>query len=446
MILSLLTLPWFVLFTTIKRDGYFPLNEASPLWQVIILDLLFVAITFFCIWFVFKQKPKRISENIAKWFAIGTLNVFIVGTLLLIWHSAKPFTEIYQVNMPLLYGVLVLCLLIVNLPWIFKKPKFMIPGLFIVTIILYGFGMITVPISAKLADLMPIVVDQGKAFLAGQSIYQYFPLDNGVATQAVRQPGVMLSYLPAVALNIDARVMSLIYQLGGGLLLLEIAYPKFKKIVIGKKLYITLIALAVFLILPYRAARTDLYDPPYWFLLIASLWALVRQKNLLWAVLNGLAISTQIWSWIMLPFFLLYLFKQKIGIKKILLLSFTTLIIGAGILAVFILPNPGAYYEHVFGFYDKSMANVNGYPAMTVFLTPVVYALGLAKILRFIQFGFCAITGLYALFKLKRIKSLIFCLCLVTFFFIQFNIISWTYMYLIIIYLIVFYTLLRPVK
>lgn len=435
------------LILTLRRDGTFPLSENSSVWAQIGATLFLLALIGWAIKLIFHNNLPRIWQIITgllkpRLFSFGIFlaNFLIVISFGLIWYSARPYAAIYQIDQGVLLFVLLSVLLGLNALYLTKKPVLMVAGIFLSAITLFSYAAAVTPVSAKLADLLPIIQRQGEALLSGQNIYQYYLLDNGIWTQAVRQPGVVLAYLPAVFAGFDLRVMSILYQIAGGLILLDLAYPGYKKIVFNHKFLLVIVLLVLYLFLPYRILRTDLYDPPYWFLLIGSLWALIRKKHLTWAILNGIAIATQIWAWVTLPFFCLFILRTKGKLFNKVLTITVSIVIGALLLAVFIIPSPSAYFEHVFGFFNQ-MVTVNGYPMVTLFLTPLVFELGLGGALRWLQFAFCAIAGFAALFRLKSMKALFGFVILAVFIFIQFNIVSWMYMYLIIYYLVITYLL-----
>src|SRR5690606_1223255 len=136
----------------------------------------------------------------------------------------------------------------------------------------------------------------------------------------------------------------------------------------------------------------------------------------------------QVWSWIFTPFVAVYLYF-KYGFTKALVIMIPAALLGAVLLAIFILPDPQAYYEHVFGFFrDHSEQAL--YPRVTPDLAPILIELGLHRSLLLIQIGASALTGLVALFKLRSFKSLLLFLALVLLASTRFKIITWIYMYL----------------
>jgi len=137
----------------------------------------------------------------------------------------------------------------------------------------------------------------------------------------------------------------------------------------------------------------------------------------------------------------LYIFR-KYNLRKTIWTALMYLSIGFGVLAIFIIPDYKAYLEHVFGFFQNTQ-NIGNFPKVSMFLTPWIFLLGLGKYLQIIQIFMSAIVGLFALKYLKTFVGLLFFLAVVILVFIQFLIISWTYMYLNIFYLLLIFALLK---
>ena len=45
--------------------------------------------------------------------------------------------------------------------------------------------------------MLPIIGEAARSMLVGENIYRFYLLDNGVWTQMVRLPGLVMSYAPA---------------------------------------------------------------------------------------------------------------------------------------------------------------------------------------------------------------------------------------------------------
>jgi hypothetical protein len=118
----------------------------------------------------------------------------------------------------------------------------------------------------------------------------------------------------------------------------------------------------------------------------------------------------------------------------------TAVAIGGGLLSVFILKNPAAYLEHVLGFYAGEIAK-GSYAASTIHLTPLVTEYGLGKLLLPLQLVSVGLLGLWTLLRVKTWEKLLAALMLTFTLFVQFNSVSWNYMYIGLVVLMLFYSL-----
>jgi len=436
------------LLFVIKRDGYFPFNENSGELLIFIGNTLLLIL--FILGVILVVRPFKMNfaskifaylEKHIKSFAVIIIISNVLCIFLLTIYTYTSFKTLYSINYPVLILLTVIALILPLFFILKQKPGKALISIFISSFLLSCLAILFFPITAKVSDLLPIVTKQGEAILSGQNIYQYYLLDNGTLTQAVRQPGIILLYLPASILGLDIRLMSIIYILATGVVLLKFVYPKFSGTKINRKFYTVFILLTLFLLMPYRNMRFDLYEPPFWFIFISGLYALYREKLKTFAVLWGVGICTQVWCWIATPFIVLYIFR-KYNLRKTIWTALMYLSIGFGVLAIFIIPDYKAYLEHVFGFFQNTQ-NIGNFPKVSMFLTPWIFLLGLGKYLQIIQIFMSAIVGLFALKYLKTFVGLLFFLAVVILVFIQFLIISWTYMYLNIFYLLLIFALLK---
>lgn len=288
---------------------------------------------------------------------------------------------------------------------------------------------------------MPIIIEQGRAFLQGENIYQFYLLDNGVLTQAVRQPGNVLAFLPSIILNIDPRILSILYTIVGGYFLFKIRHNDLKKIEFDSRFLSTIILITIFFLFPYRLVRMDLYEPPFWFLFILLIYFLKSKKYLISSVVFGLGIFTQVWFWIFIPFFSLYILKNnrfKDSLKYISL----SLLIGFGLLSIFILRDPSAYYYHIFGYYRDVLVTQTIY-WNNYYLTPVLHQIGMQNLNQIIQFTGIGLLGIFALKFLKNLRSFVLFCSLAFLVFIQFNSLTWNYFYINLVLFLITFVILK---
>jgi len=434
-----------VLILSIRRDGFFPFSaNIDPLtwaWLLAAQVILLLLLLFFFF------KPQLIEHIVYKLkgkiqlpphlIVLGLVNLLILFTLVLHLSSSRTFPEYFHFgkNDALVFALLTIPL--VSFPILTKKPALAVFSLFLATIILALIPIHYYEITANTADLLPIIQKQLDAFVNGQNIYQYFLLDNGVVTQAVRQPGTTLSFLPAFLQGLDIRFMSLIYTLLTGVVLLKFQYRKLQEAKFDTKFFITFSAIALFLLFPYRQVRHDLYEPFYWFLITLSLYWLHIGKLKWFALTWALGIFTQVWFWLFTPFAAVYLWR-KYSFQQAVIVMGAAVAIGVGLLSVFILKNPNAYLEHVFGFYAGEIAK-GSYAASTIHLTPLFTEYGLNRFLLPLQLFSLGVVGLFTLLRVKTWEKFLTALVLVFTYFVLFNSVSWNYMYIGLVVLMLVY-------
>jgi hypothetical protein len=102
----------------------------------------------------------------------------------------------------------------------------------------------------------------------------------------------------------------------------------------------------------------------------------------------------------------------------------------------FVLPNPENYYEHVFGFYD--MIQEQGIKAETsIHLAPSLNAFLDAKYFTYLQIMAVGIVGLSSIKFMKRFEDLILYFGLSFFAFMSLNTLTWPYMFILIVLLMI---------
>lgn len=425
----------FYVVLTVRRDGFFPLSrnvsEEVLAWFQVIQSIIYLLLLLL---FIFAEKIRfsnKIVEYIERYIytiIILSIPLLVLTIFVLFQHEISKSPEYYEVNKIVFAGFVITSFIIIIIPLILKKPKESFGALFLGSLILFLIPILFFKITANISDLLPIVSEQLKALIYGENMYQYFILDNEVSTQAVRQPGTTLIYLPAYILKLDLRIISVIFTLLAGFVFLKFSYTSKKDVEFDLKFLLTYFILLLFLLFPYRHLRHDLYEPFYWFLLSLSLLFLSRSKLLFFSTSWGISIFTQVWSWIFSPFVSLFIWRKH-GIKKSVLYSTLFLLVGVGLLSVFILRDPSAYSEHVFGYYNN-LLDSGIYAATTIHITPIFHIYTIETLLRPLQIIALASLGIISVFTIKNFKSLLSMLMLVIFCFIQLNTISWNYMYI----------------
>ena len=285
------------------------------------------------------------------------------------------------------------------------------------------------PVTAKRSDMLPIIFEAGQAWLAGQPVYQYFLLDNGISTQMVRLPGMIAVFLPAVGLGLDLRWVLLLFESG---LALALAWA-IAQMAPAKRPSFALLWLAL-AYLPYWHMRHELYEVPFWLLLLLAVFWL--RQGRLWAgaaVLGYLAGMHQ-WAWILAPYLGLYLWRKE-GPRRSLLAGCLAAAVGFLVLAAGVQGDWASWQHHIFSYYDQFLASGKPYP-MALYWTALLSQFGGLSLLKPIQVA--GLLGLL-LWSMKRpaaLEEALFASGLALSWMLAFNAVAWTYQYLLVVFLL----------
>ncbi len=416
---------------TIKGDGFFPLDSDIDRKLLSLILGVLSSIVFFNIILIFRKYNFTLGKQTITmhYFLYVVVLIFAFNLLAISVLTIKNIDSLgIEKQKGIVWLVWIACLISFCLFLFAKKVK---EAFFIILLTFIAFSLLQIyyfPITAKVTDLMPIILKQGDAFLKGESIYQFFLLDNGSFTQAVRQPGTFLFYIPSVILGFDPRFLSILYNLGVVTVLYKFFYKSRQKITFDLRAIFFILIITIFLLTPYKITRSDLYDPPFWFLLISSLYYLSRNKLNHFAIAWGIGIFTQVWAWIFTPFVFVYILK-KYQIKQAIFVCISSLILGIGLLLAFVLPDFESYRIHTIEFYSQTIKD-GWWSETAIHLTPIMQVFKLKNLIYPFQIGLSAIVGLLSLKHMKTFSGLLFFLSVVFFVFIQFNAVTWNYMYL----------------
>lgn len=438
--LPVLPVVLLTIFLTLRRDSNFPFSSNVDSIIVAAYTLVSIIILFALVLWQSRVATLKVKteERALKALAIGLFLFNVIDSLALLRMTSGYFPGINSWNDVAMMGVGIVSLGLFFVSWWYRKPWLLIATIFIAGILLQLLPIIFFPITAKVADLLPAILKQLESFVQGESIYQIYLLDNGIWLPAVRQPLSALSYLPAFLLGVDIRFMSLLYHLGVGVVLLKAAYANLRTLKFDSKFLLVLIVLICWLLFSYRILRHDLYEPFYWFILALSLFFLSKGYKRLWVVTWGIGIATQVWSWIFTPVIGWYLVK-KWGFKTAAVYISCSLLIGLIILATFILPDTAAYFRNVFGSY----MNANSYDQVAgvypMYLVPILNLLNLSKLGTPLLILSCGVVFLAFIRKPSTLHRTLIYLCLLFLAFCMFNRISWNYMYINVVVIMLLY-------
>ncbi len=436
---------WAIL--QIRGDGFFPFPKTWPLSVLIAIavahTVVLVAAVGTATWYLVRGPEKgsarfpEVSDLGEKLIAVGC----VLGIAVFHRMQVSRFAEFgYALHPEYLIPAVALALAsVVTLPgkgragngrwWL---------GLLVAFVVLKIYPILAFPITAKRSDLLPILSQAGASWLRGESPYQYFTLDNGVATQNVRLPGLIWAYLPAVRFGFDLRWISLFFELATLLVWGAVLGAKLKTAAESRSWRIAVI---LFLLMPYWHYRHELYEPPFWFVLSLCFAAWQSRRFVALGLALGLLAATHQWGWIFAPYFVVSEFRRNGFSKAGLIRTGATGVLaaasGALLLVIGIRGQFGSFKEHVFGFYERYMAGGDLYP-MSLYFSAAFMKLGLAGLLRPLQFLLqLSCLGLVFLYgtdgaRLAGIFALGLTLQIVL------NPVAWTYQYLLVLLLMLY--------
>lgn len=116
-------------------------------------------------------------------------------------------------------------------------------------------------------------------------------------------PGVLVAYLPVVALHVDPRWLNLVC-------LLIVVGLLYRSAGLAKKRAAALV-ISVFLLSPFLQYRHELYLEPHWLALAGSVVLLQRRRYQWAAAVFGVSMALYQLSWVLWPFLLLFAFRRK---------------------------------------------------------------------------------------------------------------------------------------
>lgn len=435
-----------LLIIQVRSDGYFPFPKNWPPDCLIFMVLPFTVILGLLILYtahIFFAGKKTEILNIPDKINYALLALAPMFALLLIAKlqlmQAKYFGFAnYRLNEPVFVALILAgfapLILFYAYAWLKKSFNLVIYLLAVLAsvLIVKVIPLLMFPITAVRSDLLPILAAAGKSILSSHNPYQYYLLDNGVLTQTVRFPGLILAYLPAVWLNFDLRLVTLLCEAAICLILIYLVKQLVDKGIIPWQL---IWAVLLLFMLPYWHYRHELYEAPFWLILIINLLCLYWKKPAWFGITLGLMAGMHQWGILFFPF-LLIAYVKRFGKKNIFMSLICSSAVFGIIFLFFVLPNFALFMQNVFGFYQKVYQAREFFP-MSMYFTPMLNYFGLVSLTLPIQL-LLIVWLLYASIKrVKTMQSVIAVLALALYAVISFNSVSWTYQYLLILLLFV---------
>jgi hypothetical protein len=430
----------------VRGDGYFPFPKHWPedqLMFIVLFHTVLLVILIFRFAYLLITGRQTKPLPILPWFHLTTMGIIPIVALGAIsgLHilQANYFHYVgYQMDTLILTLFLFLSLIPLAIYWLyaFIKKEFF-PHLFLLSVLLSsllikGIPLQLFPITAKRSDMLPILKEAAISLFYWENPYQYYLLDNGVLTQNVRLPGLIMAYLPAAITGIDLRFVTLLFEMAIFLILLFKIRSYWKK---ANNSWEIIWAITFFIFLPYWHYRHELYETPFWFLLLITLLALHRGHIWGFTFALGEMIGTHQWGWLFAPFLLISLSRIK-GRKPAVLSCIGVIALGGVILAIGVRSYYSEFYDHVFRYYNRVIQKGDFYP-MSMYFTPYFSKLNLTGWLRPVQVLLQIPLLVLAYRYGNRIEAIVGVLALSLTIMLLFNPVAWTYQYLLVVFLLI---------
>jgi hypothetical protein len=235
-----------------------------------------------------------------------------------------------------------------------KKNKKITPqNILFITLLLGIFIRIiqieSFPLTEYTADLLPLIQKGIRNLLTIESPYAIYQIKEnflGIKTYPLPLtylPGLWLFYVPFEILKIDYRYATMLADILSLLILYKIGLKKDKNEFNTSLLNILF---PCFFLMPYLIFQHDIYNNFVWLYFLITLYLLYNKKFLFVSISWGLFLSARQWSWILSPILFIYFYK-KTNLRKTILYSFISIVIGSSILLPFIIWAPTEFYHGV---------------------------------------------------------------------------------------------------
>jgi hypothetical protein len=415
----------FLLDLLIRGDGYFPFAKSvDPRFFGMVVLLQTIVLIVCSVWMaavIIRPAPLGRGHALSDRLQIVLVasSVILIGALQVL--NARRFAAFGYANRPvLLGGVLLGASLVLGFSW--RRHRF--AGILGADLILKLYPLLCFPIAAKRSDMLPVIEQAARSMLVGENIYSYYLLDNGVWTQMVRFPGLVMAYAPATILHLDPRLITLTSEALFFTLLLRRfgRNPLFPGGMI-------LLALS-----PYWHFRHELYEAPFWVALVVLLLALERRNSAAEVVALSIVVCMHQWGVLFVPFVVLFLARSR-SRRHAVAVAGSALVAGALVVIVACGGDLAAFWRHTVAYYGATLASwaqQGGFPRTSLYLTPWIAAVGGAAAVKVTSLVLVAAAFVWACLRLRSLTQLVGFLPLALVALLLTNTVAWTYQYLLV--------------
>ena len=415
----------FFLNLLLRGDGYFPFSKSVEphLFSFVVL-VQTLALIVSSVWMALVViRPGslvgRIGMSDRTQFLLVAVGVVLIAALHVL--NARRFAEFGYAGRPvLLVALLAGASLALALSW--GRHRF--SGILLADLILKVYPLVCFPIAAKRSDMLPIIGEAARSMLAGENIYRFYLLDNGVWTQMVRFPGLVMSYAPATLFHADPRLVALASEA----LFFVLLFRRFGR----NPLFsggVILLALS-----PYWHFRHELYEAPFWVALAVVLLALERRDSVAGVAALSIAVCMHQWGVLFLPFILLFLMRSRSRAYGLAVAGFA-LAVGALVVAVASAGDLAAFWQQTVAYYATTLTSwvqQGAFPRTSLYLTPWIARMGGAIAVKAASVLLVTAVFGWACVRLRSLAQLVGFLALALLAVLVTNTVAWTYQYLLV--------------
>ena len=438
-----------LLFEFFVSNGYYP--QPSTAWFHLGFVLLFITI-FLCgfkppKFFSFFANSNLFKDEIQiKRLGILLGQLFII--ILFIYFLQKGFLRgLFG------YTVFTIAFLITIFIQI-KLPSFRTIFIFFLTfaLVLMLIQITELPVKT---DILPLITGSNKVLVEGGDPFEKISVDysddrNILFTNDIKYhqvlPTLWLGYLPAHIFNLDLRIINVLGFLVTSMLLWRIYQIQTYKNHNGNKLVFLL--LIFFMLSPFTLRLIGFsHVPVYWLFFSLFLYFFTKNNIFGTAIFLAILISSRQLALVLLPFFLIYLFKRY-PLKKVLIISLIFILTLILCILPPVLSSPVHYVNSVLSIsdhynmaYEDFIGNTGGLAVIS--FTPLFFLMEQTNMLLFLEIILFLLIFILALFKLQSKKNAILFFSFIYLALILFNFHVFNYYYYPLMMLMMIYPLIH---
>lgn len=308
----------------------------------------------------------------------------------------------------------------------FRRRALFVAVLTMVSILCRAPILVAGQLDPKTSDMLPLIVLACKRFLSGCNPYSYYLMPWKLPLTYL--PATWLAFLPASFLGIDPRWFTVMLACGA-IVVIFYAFPRSESDCMAglRKLLFAMLMLSS-LDLRFSAITPE---PVFWIALSLFIFFLARDRHIPAAFAMGVCLAARQQAILLLPFYLVYLFKQLKGDSRWRCLALT-LAVPILLCAPFVIDSPAEFVSGVytrFGqFAMEKWINERAWENSLSF-APFFFEHGLHHALRPLVVSIQLLLYVLAIIRLRHLRDLLCLMGLSLLAFLLLSPIIWPYMF-----------------